>query len=68
MATRISNMQSGTVVAGGDEIRATSGDDGKQVAPSLTTEQVWQQVAKATFAVLSHVTPSGEPRYSGVVY
>jgi hypothetical protein len=34
----------------------------------LTTEQVWHQVAKGSFAVLSHVTPAGEPRSSGVVY
>jgi Pyridoxamine 5'-phosphate oxidase len=34
----------------------------------LTSEQVWRHVAKASFAVLSHVTPSGEPRSSGIVY
>jgi Pyridoxamine 5'-phosphate oxidase len=34
----------------------------------LSSEQVWRQIAKASFAVLSHVTPSGEPRSSGVVY
>jgi hypothetical protein len=34
----------------------------------LTTEQVWHQVAKASFAVLSHRTPAGEPRSSGVIY
>jgi hypothetical protein len=34
----------------------------------LTSEQVWRQIAEASFAVLSHVTPSGEPRSSGVVY
>jgi hypothetical protein len=33
-----------------------------------TSEQVWRQITKASFAVLSHVTPSGEPRSSGVVY
>ena len=36
--------------------------------PGLTSEQVWQTVARASFAVLSHVTPAGEPRSSGVVY
>lgn len=35
---------------------------------SLTSEQVWQKVAKGSFAVISYVTPSGEPRSSGVVY
>jgi Pyridoxamine 5'-phosphate oxidase len=34
----------------------------------LTGEQVWRAVAKASFAVLGHVTPAGEPRSSGVVY
>jgi hypothetical protein len=39
-----------------------------EVQARLPSEQVWQQVAKASFAVLSYVTPSGEPRSSGVVY
>jgi pyridoxamine 5'-phosphate oxidase-like protein len=34
----------------------------------LTTERVWRQIAKASFAILSYVTPAGEPRSSGVVY
>jgi hypothetical protein len=33
-----------------------------------TTEQVWRQVAKHTFAVISQVTPAGAPRSSGVMY
>ncbi|NUU17773.1 hypothetical protein HP550_10990 [Cellulomonas humilata] len=33
-----------------------------------TTEDVWQAIEHASFAVLSHLTPSGEPRSSGVVY
>jgi hypothetical protein len=48
--------------------RAGPRDDGQSTAPRLTTEQVWHQLAKASFAVLSHVTPAGEPRSSGVVY
>jgi hypothetical protein len=39
-----------------------------QPQPSLTSEQVWRAVARASFAVLTHVTPAGEPRSSGVVY
>ena len=35
---------------------------------STTTEQIWRHLAKASFAVVSHVTPDGEPRSSGVVY
>jgi hypothetical protein len=41
-------------------------DSEVQARPS--SEQVWRHVARASFAVLSHVTPSGEPRSSGVVY
>lgn len=41
---------------------------GGAVGPRLTSEQVWRAVAGASFAVLSHVTPAGEPRCSGVVY
>jgi len=36
--------------------------------PQLTSDQVWRAIARASFAVLSHVTPAGEPRSSGVVY
>src|SRR6476619_3190409 len=39
-----------------------------EAQPGLTSEQVWRQIAKASFAVLSHVTLAGEPRSSGVVY
>jgi hypothetical protein len=31
-------------------------------------EQVWRALGKASFAIISHVTPSGDPRSSGVVY
>ena len=40
----------------------------RQPQPRLTSEQVWRAIARASFAVLSHVTPAGEPRSSGVVY
>jgi hypothetical protein len=35
---------------------------------TLTSAQVWRALAKASFAVVGYVTPSGEPRSSGVVY
>jgi hypothetical protein len=48
-------------------IRTVREQDG--VARSrLTSQQVWQAVARASFAVVSHVTPAGEPRSSGVMY
>jgi hypothetical protein len=34
----------------------------------LTSEGVWRALAKASFAVVSHVNAAGEPRSSGVVY
>ena len=34
----------------------------------MSTEAVWQALAKASFAVVSHVTAAGEARSSGVVY
>ena len=34
----------------------------------VTSEQVWRHLDKASFAVISYVTPAGESRSSGVVY
>ena len=34
----------------------------------LTSGAVWRALGKASFAVVSHVNASGEPRSSGVVY
>jgi len=50
------------------KVTAVRRDDAKAKRPRLSTEQVWQEVAKASFAVVSYVTPEGEPRSSGVVY
>jgi hypothetical protein len=36
--------------------------------PRLSTDEVWKQLDKASFAVVSHVTPTGRPRSSGVIY
>jgi pyridoxamine 5'-phosphate oxidase-like protein len=33
----------------------------------LSSEQVWQALTKASFAVISYVTPRGNPRSSGVM-
>jgi Pyridoxamine 5'-phosphate oxidase len=66
MSTTIDHDEAGT--GGEGATRAARGDDGRPVAARLTTEQVWHELAKASFAVLSHVTPAGEPRSSGVVY
>jgi len=43
--------------------------DGRAIlARRLSPERVWQAVARASFAVIANVTPSGAPRSSGVVY
>jgi Pyridoxamine 5'-phosphate oxidase len=68
MATTIQHKQARVGAAGEGVPGAVSGHEGQPMAARLTTEQVWHQVAKASFAVLSHVTPAGEPRSSGVVY
>lgn len=43
-------------------------DTGHLQALALTSAQVWRAIEKRSFATLSHVTPSGEPRSSGVMY
>jgi Pyridoxamine 5'-phosphate oxidase len=68
MATTNQHQQVGLGTAGAGVTRAAAGDVGQPMAARLTTEQVWDTVAKASFAVLGYATPSGEPRSSGVVY
>jgi hypothetical protein len=46
----------------------TSREQDGKARRGQTGEQVWQAVARSSFAVLSHVTPAGEPRSSGIVY
>jgi hypothetical protein len=54
--------------AGKPAAGAVIGADGDGQAARLTSEQVWRALAKASFAVVSHVTPAGAPRASGVLY
>jgi hypothetical protein len=35
---------------------------------TVTGEQIWHAVEQSSFAVIGYVTPSGEPRSSGVMY
>src|ERR1051326_7443535 len=44
--------------------RVTAGVEGRSPA-RVSTERVWGEIANASFAVLSYVTPAGEPRSSG---
>jgi Pyridoxamine 5'-phosphate oxidase len=68
MATTTQHQQAHVRTGGAEGSRVAPEPDGQPIAARLTTEQVWQQLAKASFAVLSHATPAGEPRSSGVVY
>jgi hypothetical protein len=34
----------------------------------VSCDRVWHELARASFAVVSYVTPAGKPRSSGVVY
>src|SRR5215211_7270349 len=68
MATTNQHTQAPVGTAGQEVPHPAAGDDARPMAARLTTEQVWHQIAKASFAVIGYVTPSGEPRSSGVVY
>ena len=67
MAATNQHTQAPVGAAGAGMTRAATGG-GRSMAARLTTKQVWHQVAKGSFAVLSYVTPAGEPRSSGVLY
>ena len=62
------HQPAGLGTAGQEVPHPAAGDDARPMAARLTTEQVWHQIAQASFAVLGYVTPAGEPRSSGVVY
>jgi len=68
MAATNQHTQAPVGAVGVGMTRAAAGAGGPPMAARLTTEQVWHQLAKGSFAVLSHVTPAGEPRSSGVLY
>lgn len=46
----------------------TAPPGGRVQEARVTSEQVWHALATTSFAVISHVTPDGQPRSSGVVY
>lgn len=41
---------------------------GQATVHGPSCERVWGEVDKASFAIISYVTPDGEPRSSGIVY
>jgi len=60
------NASTGPGATGG-KVAVARGVGGTPAA-GLTSEQVWRELTKASFAVVSHTTPAGAPRSSGVVY
>jgi hypothetical protein len=40
----------------------------KRRRSQVTSERVWRELERASFAVIGYSTPAGEPRSSGVVY
>lgn len=54
--------------SGVEVARSGSQTRGRSKVARVSTERVWSEVSKASFAIISHVSPSGEPRSSGVVY
>jgi hypothetical protein len=46
----------------------SSSDASSATSTGLTSSDVWRALSKQTFAVMSHVTASGEPRSSGVCF
>ncbi len=68
MATRTS-YEEGNAGTRSEGVTRAVREDGRLLMRSrLTSEQVWQAIAKASFAVIGYVTPRGEPRSSGVMY
>lgn len=47
---------------------APTGPAAAATTASPTSDQVWRAICKASFAVVSQVTPEGKPRSSGVMY
>ena len=68
MAATNQHQQAHVDTAAAGMTPAAAGGGSPPMAARLTTEQVWRKVAKGSFAVLSHITPAGEPRSSGVLY
>jgi hypothetical protein len=54
--------------SGVEVVRGESPARGRAALHRASAEEVWGEVSKASFAIISYVTPNGEPRSSGVVY
>ena len=64
MTHKVSTANHGGAAA----VRGASPTRDRATASRVSTDQVWAEVGKASFAIVSYVTPAGEPRSSGIVY
>jgi hypothetical protein len=64
MARELSTQKYGGV----EMIRGETHTRGPATMPRASVERIWAEIGKASFAIVSYVTPSGEPRSCGVVY
>jgi hypothetical protein len=62
MAREVATAENGAIQIRRDSVVA------RERAAGPSTQLLWDELGKASFAVISYVTPSGEPRSSGVVY
>jgi hypothetical protein len=58
----------GAKAGGVNEGALTPPAEDKERVSLVTTDLVWRELAKTSFAVISYATPTGMPRSSGVVY
>ena len=64
MAPEVSTAQH----SGVEMVRTGSDARGQAGRRRVSSELVWAEIAKASFAIVSYVTPGGDPRSSGIVY
>ena len=68
MATMTKHKEPEVYPAVEDALGSTVTARGAATTSRLNTEQIWDAIGEGSFAVISYVTPSGEPRSSGVMY
>ncbi len=56
------------MATGAQLAQGVRGGEDRAKEAHIAPERVWKEVGKQSFMILSHVTPAGQPRSSGVVY
>lgn len=67
MTTATKETQFGIEATSNDTTGSINRTKPSATAHRLSGEQVWHAIEKGSFAVISYVTPAGEPRSSGVM-